>query len=443
MTLLNWLLGLLIASIFFSINFKILQSDIREKRIPNRYIVYLLYLLPFSYGYSYMNGIFDDINIALALIQMLLAFCISLAIYLFWMWWAGDAKYLLILWLYIPHIGIIWLISGIALLTLLFLIWYFLWFWLGPNLWTTEKRKELYTQLWDVKKSEFLNKNKQNSNKTILISCIKKINMFLIIFIILRLLRIHVVLILLDKYAKGEIHTSPAYLTLYWIIAIFLIVTLVWCIAPIVSRLKHITQKWTYVILCNIAWSAFIFYEYIKNPEDTLQRLSFILTIWIILYLLMKVILFAYRLVFIYQEEIYIEIKDLEKWMLIDKGALIELLDMQYYIYDNIDKEIFKTLEPQAFFWPISPKEYIHNLDNPISQHEAEELQDIYKKVNALHTKYQTPSYTPFKHIKVLNTFAFAPYLFWGFLLIVSLHSIWQQGIISSTIIHTIQRFYS
>ncbi len=92
--------GVIIAGIFLYINFLIIKKDIQEKIIPNKYLGYLLFLLPLWYIYWWFYGYFEEVNLISFILQIGIACIIWFLLFHFWKWWAGDAKYICVLYLY-------------------------------------------------------------------------------------------------------------------------------------------------------------------------------------------------------------------------------------------------------------------------------------------------------------------------------------------------------
>ena len=63
-------------------------------------------------------------------------------------------------------------------------------------------------------------------------------------------------------------------------------------------------------------------------------------------------------------------------------------------------------------------------MDNPIDEETCTALQNAYRLVNEYHTKEETVAFSPITHIRILNTFAFAGYIFAGFCITY----IWGEG---------------
>ena len=171
---------------FLYFNYRIVFSDIKNKIIPNKYLVYLLGITPFYYIYTFFT--FPDINYLLFVWQIIFTFIISFILYYFWIWAAWDAKYLLVLSLFIPYIWIIPFIWNIALLTIIYLLWYFLWFYFWKCLFYKWYAKSL---LWNIKQDLNDKWLSYKSSKTIY-KIFKWIIVFLLIFVSIRIARVYI-----------------------------------------------------------------------------------------------------------------------------------------------------------------------------------------------------------------------------------------------------------
>ena len=192
----------ILATPFLFFNYKIIHSDIRRKIIPNKFLLYLIYLVPFHFYYIWVT--FPEVSIIAFTIQILFALVISFTLYYFWIWSAGDAKYLLVLSLFIPHIGIVPFIGNIALLTLLYLIGYFIYFYFYKSIFIRSYRRSLWIDVWNDLKDKFThflhNPNGEIVKKTAIFKLFKWILIFLMIFVVIRLSRIY----LLNSTLGGE-----------------------------------------------------------------------------------------------------------------------------------------------------------------------------------------------------------------------------------------------
>ncbi len=123
----------LISFLFLFINYKILEFDIYFKKIPNKFLLYLLTLIPFYYFIMFSSY---EINIINFIWLIWIAFVISFILFYFWIWSWWNAKYLLVLALFLPTTWIIVFIWNIAIITILYLILYFFRFYLWKGILT-------------------------------------------------------------------------------------------------------------------------------------------------------------------------------------------------------------------------------------------------------------------------------------------------------------------
>lgn len=185
----------ILSFLFLFLNYKIIKSDIKYKKIPNKYLLYLLLLLPLNYFYLFYS---IDLHIGIFLFKILLATIISFILYSYWIWSAWDAKYLLVLSLFIPHIWIIPFIWNIALLTITYLSLYFLYFYLIKLIYNKNYRKLIFSTIYIDNKEKFKvyfikgEKWELKRRKT-LYKIIKGLLIFLTIFVILRLSRLYII----------------------------------------------------------------------------------------------------------------------------------------------------------------------------------------------------------------------------------------------------------
>lgn len=120
-------LFIILAIVFFSINGMIIASDMKYKKIPNRELLFLLLLLPVFYAYVSVTRGFP-VEMTALLLQVFVSVLLSFLLYYYGVWSAGDAKYLLILSLYLPSTGIIPFAGNLALVTVAYLLGYYVYF---------------------------------------------------------------------------------------------------------------------------------------------------------------------------------------------------------------------------------------------------------------------------------------------------------------------------
>ena len=399
---------------FLYFNYKIVISDLKYKKIPNKYLGFLFLLIPFYYIYIYWN--FPDINYILFIWQILLTFIISFLLFYFWLWAAWDAKYLLVLSLFIPYIWIIPFIWNIAILTIFYLIWYFIYFYFWKLIFNKKYRKNLYSSI-----KEDLNQTWENHkwnkwwNTYKIIS--KFIIIFFIIFISIRLLRISIFSKLLENWNNIQkiIENYNIYLMLL-LIWIFLLILYVWKILRLyiwkIFKLNSSFISNVFLALLSIALFSFIFYELYYNYNEITNLLFQIFSFYLILYLIIKIIIYSYKITFWIWEVYYKNIDDLKNDDIVDKEYLIKnklkYLNIEYIKNKSIiiPKEIVEKMKIDDFRDSIID----NNIKKIISYY------DIINKVTKLYKKNNI-DLKENKKIKVLRTFSFGPYVFAWFII--------------------------
>ena len=227
---------------FLYLNYKIIISDIKYKIIPNKYLIFLLYLIPLFYIYNFL---YYDINYILFFLQLFFTIFISFILYYYSIWSAWDAKYLLVLALFIPQKWILLFVWNIALLTIFYLFLYFIYFYFWKPIFNWKYFKSLF---WNIKTDlkdklyTFLKHWDWNFyRKTIFFKILKWFIFFLIIFVSLRLIR----LFLLSEIFKW-LHSSRSEFfqdllikyNLYFILLFFIL--FIWLIYLIIFKINKI-----------------------------------------------------------------------------------------------------------------------------------------------------------------------------------------------------------
>jgi Flp pilus assembly protein protease CpaA len=416
----------IITFIFIFINYKIVIKDLREKIIPNKLLLFLIILVPFYYIFLINSWII--ININSFILGFFITFLISFLLYYFWIWAAWDAKYLLVLALFIPNIWIIPFIWNISFLTILYLFLFFIYFYIWKSL-NSNFRKSLINNIKSDIKNSFLRfLEKWDNKKTYTKKIINFIILFLTIFVSLRLIRLYLV----NYYIKNNwdsqlsrfsfiysfIEKYNIYL-LFWIliIYIFIIYFIRYFYKKIIkNRLEIIKQKLdfnknifefiiTFILFTFLMF--FIVYEYRINSNELIKNLYVIFTYYLILYLIFRILLYSYKITFQIWEIKIKNIKELKIWEIIDKSYLIRLFWEQSSLWGAWNKKWILYPEPNKYF---------KNIENPISEENVKKLKQIYKIVNNHHIKY-TQWYIKNDEIKILKTFSFWWYIFVGFIL--------------------------
>ncbi|MDD3646536.1 MAG: hypothetical protein PHH06_03950 [Candidatus Gracilibacteria bacterium] len=422
----------IIAIPFLFINYKIIWSDLKEKKIPNKYLVYLLSLIPFYYVYLFFS--FPEINYLLFLAQILLTLFISFILYNFGIWSAGDAKYLLVLALFIPHIGIIPFIGNIAIITLTYLFVYFIWFYIGKCLFNWKYSKSLYLNIYiDLREKWVIKKNNSKSNSFFII--LKWLIIFLIIFVSLRLIRLYLFDGIFENTGNNDIGIIKEIIEKYHIYIFIgflaLFIGLLWLIKWLINKVKtyiinrfkksifkkyNLSSEFVDNIFLSILFfilTSFIIFEYIKNPYEIKNYLIRIFTIYLLIWILFKILFYMYKISFSIAETYYIDIKNLGEGDIVDKKYLVKIFGEQKSL--GFVKTINNENDKKLLLYP-NPAEYFLKIKNPIDKETLKKLNKIYKIANTYHKK-NTPNYKNLNKIKIFFTFAFGGYILLGFII--------------------------
>ena len=422
---------------FLFINYKIIVSDIRQKKIPNKYLLYLFFIVPFYYFYLFFN--IDKIDYLWFLLQVILVFLVSFSLYSFWVWSAWDAKYLLVLSLFIPNIWVVSFVWNIAILTIFYLFLFFIYFYFCKCIFNLKFSKELLKEITnDLKeKRKVYKKNKWWSVFKIIS---KWIVIFLIIFVFIRLARIYLFNHILFSensnisLIQDFIYKYHFYLLLFcvWLFiwAIYLIRKIYFIIKKkivILFKGKMFYKLWLdesfidtfFCFLGFIFLSGFIFYEYKINPYEITNSLYKIFTFYIFIYIIFKIFFYSYKITFWIAENYYVNVKDFKDGDIFDKQGLIKIiwdfpslsnaLKMNYKIKNRIKRKLI--------VW--NHIKYINSISNPIDKEDLKRVNKIIYAVNkiikSLDKKWRVIQ--KINHIKLLKTFAFWIYIFFWFLI--------------------------
>lgn len=405
---------------FLWINYKIIISDLKEKKIPNKLLLYLILILPFFYWFLLFSDI--HINILNFILQIFLSLIISFILYYFWIWSAWDAKYLLVLSLFIPQIWIIPFIWNIAIITLIYLIWYFLWFYFWKCLFNWKYTKSLYFNIYtDLKDKSvtFLKHWDWNFYKKIIFfKILKWLLLFLIFFVSIRLARLYLISdIVNSQYYNNFKELFFIYSTYFILIFILIFFAIFYLIRLTINKIKDFLakkigiKKENFLIDFVLIWilfsilMSFIIYEYIINPSEIKIYLIRIFTLYTGIYRIFKILKYTYKITFQIAETYYVNVDNLKEWDIVDREYLLKMFWEQACLW------------AYEHDWILSPNpaKYFQNLENPIDKETKNKLIKIYKIVNKYH-KENTKNYEYLYKIKILQTFAFGWYIFIWFL---------------------------
>ncbi len=425
---------IIIVVLFLYLNYRIVNSDLKEKKIPNIYLGYLIVIVPFYYIFifNFYNLIpfidLSHVKILYLFLQIFLTFFVSFILYYFWIWSAWDAKYLLVLSLFIPHIWVISFIGNLAIIVLTYMFLYFIRFYLGRCIFQKWYVKSLFYQikndLWD--RWKIYKNNKWWKSLSIIL---KWLVVFLLIFVSIRLSRVY----LFDSLktsplnplliGEGNIFEKYHFYLIFALVGIFigwlyLFKFLVVRIKKYLSnRLKlRLDLVWNvFLVILFIILLGFVFYEYIKNPSEILGYLFLIFTLYIWIYIIFRVLFYAYKITFHISEMKFINIRDLKEGDIVDKEYLVKMLGRQailWYIEPN-EKEKKKK---NYLLYP-NPWLYFSKISNPIDKETSLLIKKSFSLVNNHHIEKKTNWFMKIKNLKILRTFSFAPYIVASFVI--------------------------
>lgn len=416
---------------FLYINYKIVLSDIKIKKIPNKYLKYLLLLLPFWWLFlllrpvSWLDIWISETGLLFFFLQVILTLIISFILYNFWIWSAWDAKYLLVLGLFIPHIWIIPFIWNIALLTVWYLFLYFIWFYIWKCLFNWKYSKSLYWNIYNDLKEKLITFLKSwDGNfykKIVFFRLFKWLVTFLVIFVSLRISRIYIFKDIFENKEKSE-----WFLDLLQNYHIYLFIAFVWFFIWFLIwfrwlywKIKNYTIKksqinWDYIdlfflsilflILCS-----FLVYEYFIDSGVLIKSLYMIFSLYLSIFIIFLILRYSYKITFSIAETYYIDVKDLKEGDIVDKEYLVKMFWKQASLWYLETKEEEK-IKKNKLLYP-NPTEYFQKIENPIDKETLKKLNKIYKIVNKYHLKNNI-NHSTNTNIKILLTFAFWWYIF-------------------------------
>lgn len=408
---------------FLYINYKIVKSDLKDKIIPNKYLLYLIALIPFYYIYIYLN--FSEINYLLFLLQIVISIFISFLLFSFNIWSAWDAKYLLILSLFIPQIGIIPFIWNLAIITIWYLLLYFLRFYFGKCIfikwYANTLKNQIKNDLWD--RWENYKNNKWWKSFHIIF---KWILVFLIIFVSIRLSRIYLFNSFFENWNKVGIfqYILEKYHFYLIFLTIWIFLWIIYLIKSLIEKLKYNlykkykirnTKVWYYLlVLLFIFLISFIIYEFIINPIELSKNLINIFTIYLLIYIIIKILLYSYKIAFHTSEYYFIDINELREWDIVDKTELNKLFHRHWslkYFYE-------KNFKLKSKYKKILLNENIEKIIiNPIDKKTRNYIIKLYKVRNFIVWKIKKDKKNKIKLIKIMKTYPFWMYIFIWFII--------------------------
>ena len=405
---------MLLAVPFLYFQFKILQSDLNSKIIPNKYLLYTLSLVPFYFILVFFQ--WESAQILDYIFHGVWTLLLSFILYYYWVWAAGDAKYFFVLSMFTTYHWVVNFFGNIWILALIYLLWYFMYFTFYKMIFIKEIRSKA-AQLIKEDVQKIVDKFKKNKNFQSYKWITLGIFYFICIFLWIRLFRIFLIQKLgiidyswLQPYIDIILNNSTYFILSMMVICFlfyFFVKILFWIMRYIIDIVltndQFAAQKISVFIL-SIFVLIFIIYELMINRDMMTQYLFQIIFIWGLFYFIARFIFYSYKISFSIEECNFIHIDNLKKNDIIDKKFLVSFLWNQIVFRDSELKEYTNIL------WE-NPSKTIQNFDNPIDEETKELIQESYKLVNSYHSKH-TENHQPREHINTYETFAFAPYIF-------------------------------
>lgn len=386
----QFFLSLLLAT-FYLLHTLIIIHDIQYKKILNKYLL-ISGIISIILAYYIWN-----IH-SLFIINLACIIPISFLLYYFNFWSAGDAKYLIVLYLLLWNASVITFFWNIWITTIIYvfsMLLYNVLFWKAI-------RHAMYKCIKKRAQKQYiapLKKLLQSPSIEDITSIINAINIFLSIFVLIRLIRIYVIekiipLLWIDLESITQIQIILIMTIL--IITTMIVVKKIWRYIGIISYERRNIQKQTidtiWMILLFIGTSIFIWEEYMHNPEELIANMYNIFTIYILLFFIIRILIFFFQIVFIDLEKRSIHIKDLKSWDIIDTTFINE------FIVPKVEEVSNRKISQKN-------KNIIKSITWIIEAEEVEILQKSYKYLDISNG------------ITILNTFAFSPIIFWWFII--------------------------
>lgn len=262
-----------------------------------------------------------------------MAFVVSFSLYYYWVWSAWDAKYLLVLSLFIPNIWVIPFVWNIAIMTLVYLVLYFFYFYLVKNVFNSKYRKSLSWDMYkDLKEKAlvFFQDSQWVIYKRVVLKKVLKWGIvFLIVFVSLRLSRLYLYSFILSSGSEKttwRIGFIVRYLKEYNVYVILMgVIIFLWWFFLIRRFIRFIRKRVTnrfrkflkirywidpeltdtvFLAMLSFCLIGFIFMEYNSNPYQISKYLRLIFTTYIFFLIIFRVLIYAYKIAFQVAERI-------------------------------------------------------------------------------------------------------------------------------------------
>ena len=345
--------GVILASTFLYINFLIIKKDIQEKIIPNKYLWYLLILLPFWYFYWGYYGYFEEIDIVSFILQTCAAFIIWFVLFHFWKWWAGDAKYLIILSYYtiFTHFWIYLFMIWVLFIAYIFISSCIFWIKIIINKW---KIIEIYNSIYENKRSKLEKKFGKVTLYKVFIQFLFYLAYLLLIFTIIRITLLYI--------SESNLKFIPiSYNTFFFNVYFILIILFIGMIIIImrthlIQNLFNPDKRKNYIVIPIL--SIILFLEFLYWWDSFSDKILYIYIFFFPSFILLRIIIGSIKYYIEYKENEVIQINVLKEWMIINRKIFpLKEKNIEYRISEEDIKYLKKyrvkevVIMKEFWFW--------------------------------------------------------------------------------------------
>lgn len=328
------LFTLLFWGVFGIINLRIITSDISKKIIPNKLLVWLCILSCIWY----ISEILSLWNITYFL-SLFVLLCTSVSLYSFWLFSAGDAKYILVLFLFLPQTNLLLFLACIWLITLLYILGFIIY---KCCIFGIFYQKTEPSYIWylinDILYRVRRYKNSLKENYFLIFHSFKHINLFLLVFITLRLSRAYIIdnIIIISKVNDYYMY----FLALFGLI--FVTITYFWL--HIYKKIVRVYPKANIYILSSfhmflfLTLSVLLYQGYRTDSWVLFENISLIFTLYLGIYLFIRGVIYLYRFFLIHLEARKIHYTNIQV------GDTIKMDFLTSYILKIVEREKYPQL---------------------------------------------------------------------------------------------------
>ncbi len=385
-------------SIFLYLNFLIIRKDIKEKIIPNKFLLYLFALLPFWYLYIWYFEYFETMNLLNFALQISITLILSFALFHFWMWGAGDAKYLFVLSFFIPHVQVYIFIVHISLITFCFLIFQALTYFFKLLL-SSKEKQNIYTVFKED--FSFLSLKKDNFLQSWKYEIVSFIIYLIMIFLFFRIIRYEIFHTFLWTTDIIKYNSMILFVGFCWGIGMIKIIEFIrnafyyiFCTHYKITKRKAQSLFFFSVsffiglILIDIA-----IYIDVKEYFEIYKYMIFSS----IIYLCFKILFYIFHIFSLNKSMIH-ETFEIKAWYQIDKKTL-------WYYLEKKELEIKKIydegkLNGKKYSEMLEMISFLKKVEKELQQEDVKIIQNYAQKIDI--------------KIPISPTFAFSPFLFLG-----------------------------